>query len=179
MFDLGFEPQVMRILLNIRPDRQLVLFSATFPRQMESLARKVLTKPVEIVVGGRSAVPEQITQLVEVRTEDSKFLRLLEILGKWYSDESHEDDRTLIFVESQNSADKLLSDLMRKAYPALSLHGGKDQVKLIVPTVPLNILKSYRLIALLQLLISKLVASQSWFQPQYRHVVSSKHHLKV
>jgi ATP-dependent RNA helicase DDX46/PRP5 len=50
MFDMGFEPQVMKILNNIRPDRQTVLFSATFPKQMEALARKVLERPVEIVV---------------------------------------------------------------------------------------------------------------------------------
>ncbi|KAK6018640.1 DEAD/DEAH box helicase [Ostertagia ostertagi] len=48
MFDMGFEPQVMKIINNIRPDRQSVLFSATFPRQMEALARKILDKPIEI-----------------------------------------------------------------------------------------------------------------------------------
>ena len=51
MFDMGFEPQVMLIVDNIRPDRQTVLFSATFPRQMEALARRVLVKPIEIQVG--------------------------------------------------------------------------------------------------------------------------------
>lgn len=50
MFDMGFEPQVMKIVKNIRPDRQTVLFSATFPKQMEALARKVLVEPVEIQV---------------------------------------------------------------------------------------------------------------------------------
>lgn len=50
MFDMGFEPQVMKIVNNIRPDRQTVLFSATFPRQMEALARKILDKPIEIQV---------------------------------------------------------------------------------------------------------------------------------
>ena len=48
MFDMGFEPQVMKIVESIRPDRQTVMFSATFPRQMEALARKVLVKPVEV-----------------------------------------------------------------------------------------------------------------------------------
>ena len=48
MFDMGFEPQVMKIVESIRPDRQIVMFSATFPRQMEALARKVLVKPVEV-----------------------------------------------------------------------------------------------------------------------------------
>ena len=128
MFDMGFEPQVMKILANIRPDRQTVLFSATFPRQMESLARKTLSKPVEIVVGGRSVVAPEITQLVEVRTEETKFIRLLELLGNLYNDEKNEDDRALIFVDRQESADGLLRDLMRKGYPCMSIHGGKDQI---------------------------------------------------
>jgi ATP-dependent RNA helicase DDX46/PRP5 len=50
MFDMGFEPQVMKILNNIRPNKQTVLFSATFPKHMEALARKVLERPVEIQV---------------------------------------------------------------------------------------------------------------------------------
>lgn len=41
MFDMGFEPQINMIIQNIRPDRQTVLFSATFPRQVENLAKKV------------------------------------------------------------------------------------------------------------------------------------------
>ncbi|KAL8645958.1 MAG: hypothetical protein Q9226_007066 [Calogaya cf. arnoldii] len=128
MFDMGFEPQVMKIMANIRPDRQTVLFSATFPRQMESLARKVLAKPIEIVVGGRSVVAPEITQIVEVRTEETKFIRLLELLGNLYEEEKNEDDRALIFVDRQESADGLLKDLMRKGYPCMSIHGGKDQI---------------------------------------------------
>ena len=128
MFDMGFEPQVMKILTNIRPDRQTVLFSATFPRQMESLARKTLAKPVEIVVGGRSVVAPEITQVVEVRPEEKKFIRLLELLGNLYAEEKNEDNRTLIFVDRQESADSLLNDLMRKGYPCMSIHGGKDQI---------------------------------------------------
>lgn len=127
MFDMGFEPQVMKIVNNIRPDRQTVLFSATFPKQMESLARKVLrNKPLEIIVGGRSVVAPEIEQIVEVREEGTKFNRLLEILGQTYNVD--EDCRTLIFVERQESADDLLRDLMRRGYPTMSLHGGKDQV---------------------------------------------------
>lgn len=128
MFDMGFEPQVMKIMANIRPNKQTVLFSATFPRNMEALARKTLHKPVEIIVGGRSVVAPEITQIVEVRNENSKFLRLLELLGNLYSDEANEDARTLIFVERQEAADSLLRELMRKGYPCMSIHGGKDQI---------------------------------------------------
>ena len=64
MFDMGFEPQVMKIIDNIRPDRQTVMFSATFPRQMEALARRILNKPVEVQVGGRSVVCKDVDQFV-------------------------------------------------------------------------------------------------------------------
>jgi len=126
MFDMGFEPQVMKIINNIRPDRQTVLFSATFPKQMDSLARKILRKPLEITVGGRSVVAAEIEQLVEVRTEETKFNRLLEILGQMYNDDP--ECRTLVFVDRQEAADNLLRELMRKGYLCMSLHGGKDQV---------------------------------------------------
>ncbi|KAJ7179868.1 P-loop containing nucleoside triphosphate hydrolase protein [Mycena crocata] len=126
MFDMGFEPQVMKIINNIRPDRQTVLFSATFPKQMDALARKILHKPLEITVGGRSVVAAEIEQIVEVRAEDTKFNRLLEILGQMYNEDP--ECRTLVFVDRQEAADNLLRELMRKGYLCMSLHGGKDQV---------------------------------------------------
>ncbi|KAJ7904380.1 P-loop containing nucleoside triphosphate hydrolase protein [Mycena olivaceomarginata] len=126
MFDMGFEPQVMKIINNIRPDRQTVLFSATFPKQMDALARKILNKPLEITVGGRSVVAAEIEQIVEVRAEDTKFNRLLEILGQMYNEDP--ECRTLVFVDRQEAADNLLRELMRKGYLCMSLHGGKDQV---------------------------------------------------
>ncbi|TPX38456.1 hypothetical protein SeMB42_g06734 [Synchytrium endobioticum] len=125
MFDMGFEPQVMKIVNNVRPSRQTVLFSATFPRQMEALARKILTKPLEITVGGRSVVSKDVTQHVELMNDDEKFIRLLDILGRQAALDA--DAKSLIFVNQQEAADNLLRDLMRRGYPCLSLHGGKDQ----------------------------------------------------
>ena len=122
MFDMGFEPQVMRIIGNIRPDRQTVMFSATFPRQMEALARKILSKPVEVQVGGRSVVCKDVEQSVIVIEDHQKFFKLLELLGIY-----HEKGSTLIFVERQETADQLLRDLMKSSYPCLALHGGMDQ----------------------------------------------------
>ncbi|CAM8903512.1 unnamed protein product [Rhodiola kirilowii] len=122
MFDMGFEPQITRIVQNTRPDRQTVLFSATFPRQVEVLARKVLNKPVEVQVGGRSVVNKDITQLVEVRPESDRFLRLLELLGEWY-----EKGKILVFVHSHDKCDYVFKKLLTHGYPCLSLHGAKDQ----------------------------------------------------
>ncbi|KAH9902253.1 P-loop containing nucleoside triphosphate hydrolase protein [Xylariomycetidae sp. FL2044] len=126
MFDMGFEPQVMKIFANMRPDRQTILFSATMPKIMDALTKKVLNTPVEISVGGRSVVAPEITQIVEIREENLKFIRLLELLGDLY--DKDEDARTLVFVERQEKADDLLKELMRKGYPCMSIHGGKDQI---------------------------------------------------
>lgn len=122
MFDMGFEPQIMRIINNIRPDRQTVLFSATFPKSVEMLARSVLQNPIEIQLGGRSVVNSDITQSIEIRPEEDRFLRLLQLLGDW-----NDKGKILIFVSSQDRCDSLFRDLLRAGYPCLSLHGGKDQ----------------------------------------------------
>jgi len=123
MFDMGFEPQIKMITQNVRPDRQTVLFSATFPKQIEKLARSVLRLPLEIIVGERSTVNKDITQIIEVHEEEDKFLRLLQLLGVWY-----EKGSVLVFVDKQEKCDQLFQELLKLGYPCLSLHGGKDQV---------------------------------------------------
>ncbi|XP_018323834.1 probable ATP-dependent RNA helicase DDX46 [Agrilus planipennis] len=122
MFDMGFEPQVMRIIDNVRPDRQTVMFSATFPRQMEALARRILLRPIEVQVGGRSVVCKDVEQHVIILEEEQKFLKLLELLGLYQQLGS-----ILVFVDKQENADILLKELMRSGYSCMSLHGGIDQ----------------------------------------------------
>ncbi|KAF2171169.1 hypothetical protein M409DRAFT_18286 [Zasmidium cellare ATCC 36951] len=126
MFDMGFEPQITRILGNIRPDRQTVTFSATFPKKMEGLAKKALADPVEILVGGRSVVAAEITQVIEVVPEEDKFRRTLALLGDLH--ENDEDARSLIFVERQETADNIFKHLGKKGYPSVSVHGGREQI---------------------------------------------------
>ena len=122
MFDMGFEPQVTKIISMIRPNRQTVMFSATFPRQMEALARKILTKPIEVQVGGRSVVCKDVEQSVIKIEETKKFFKLLELLGIY-----HTKGGVLVFVERQASADMVVRDLMKAGYPCMALHGGMDQ----------------------------------------------------
>ncbi|MFH4977529.1 hypothetical protein AB6A40_004238 [Gnathostoma spinigerum] len=122
MFDMGFEPQVMKIVNNIRPDRQTVLFSATFPRQMEALGRKILDKPVEIQVGGKSVVCDDVNQNVVILEEHQKMLKLLELLGVYW-----EHGNVIVFVDKQEKADEIVTQLMRNGYNCAPLHGGIDQ----------------------------------------------------
>jgi ATP-dependent RNA helicase DDX46/PRP5 len=70
---------------------------------MEALARRILTRPIEVQVGGRSVVSDSVTQFVVVLGEDQKFFKLLEVLGL-YQDRGS----MLVFVEKQVTADVLL-----------------------------------------------------------------------
>ncbi|KAK3720050.1 hypothetical protein QZH41_015454, partial [Actinostola sp. cb2023] len=108
MFDMGFEPQVMRIIDCIRPDRQTVMFSATFPRQMEALARRILDKPVEIQVGGRSVVCSDVDQNVVMIEEENKFLKLLELLGIFQEKGMDQFDRDSTIADFKNGVTKLM-----------------------------------------------------------------------
>ena len=122
MFDLGFEPQIMRIVQNVRPNRQTVMFSATFPRAVEKLAKLCMRIPVEIMIGGRSVATTDVKQFVEVREKNTRFARLLEVLGKWYSKGS-----ILIFANKKDDVDYLFTKLIDAGYPCLTVHGGMDQ----------------------------------------------------
>lgn len=121
MLDMGFEPQIARIIANIRPSRQTVMFSATFPRQIEALAKKVLTKPLEIVIGQRGRSAKNIEQHVEIIQKDKSFIRLLELLDKYNG------TCTIIFVDSQDEGIELWKQLFKKGFNPVLLHGGMDQ----------------------------------------------------
>ena len=123
MYDMGFAPQISAILAAVRPDRQTVLFSATFPKAVEMLARKSLKYPIEVIVGGRSVASDSVTQYAEVIEEEEKFLRLLQLLGERVED----GKKVIVFVDTQVRADSVFEQLLRCGYVSLSLHGGKDQ----------------------------------------------------
>ncbi len=94
------------ILNNIRPDRQMVMFSATFPPRVEQLARDKIQMPLIIMVGGRAEVAGEVDQHVEVINKEDKWFRLLQILGEWESKGS-----ILIFVDKQEKCDQVLDKL--------------------------------------------------------------------
>ena len=123
-FDMGFEPQICAILSAVRPDRQTVLFSATFPKAVENLAKKSLRAPLEIIVGGRSVASDSVDQYAEVVEEEDKFLRLLQILGEHADDEKK---KVIVFVGRQEQADSLFEQLTRCGYSSLPIHGSLDQ----------------------------------------------------
>lgn len=121
MFDLGFEPQISKIIRNVRPQRQIIMFSATFPKQIQSIAKKILKRPVEILVGLRGQGAKNIEQHVEIIKKDKSFIRLLEVLEKYI------DICTIIFVDIQNEAIELWKELFKKGFSCCLLYGQMDQ----------------------------------------------------
>ena len=123
MFDMGFAPQISKLIDNVRPQKQAVMFSATFPTSVETLARRALRNPVEIVVGGRLQVCGDVDQRIEVCREEMKFPLLLQAMGEWSP-----KGQILIFTDRQEAVDTLYRRLMDAGYSSMTLHGGKDQL---------------------------------------------------
>jgi ATP-dependent RNA helicase DDX46/PRP5 len=124
MFDMGFQPQIERILRNVRPDHQTAMFTATFPRTIEASARKFLQMPIEITVGGRTRVPPNIEQHVEVLNDVQRFARLLQLISAQAQTKSA---TTLVFVERKEAADQLKARLAISNVKCQALHSSVPQ----------------------------------------------------
>ena len=73
MLDMGFEPQIRKIISQIRPDRQTMMFTATWPKEVMALAYEFLKDPVQVNIGTTElAANEKVQQLIEFVDEDKK-----------------------------------------------------------------------------------------------------------
>lgn len=125
MLDMGFEPQIRKIVDQIRPDRQTLMWSATWPKEVQKLAHDYLKDFIQVNIGAEClSANHNITQLVEVISESEKRDRLLYHLEQVIK---VADNKTLIFVGTKKSADEIVAFLRRDGYPALGIHGDKAQ----------------------------------------------------
>ncbi|KAA8542255.1 hypothetical protein F0562_023609 [Nyssa sinensis] len=125
MLDMGFEPQIRKIVAQIRPDRQTLYWSATWPRAVEALARQFLRNPYKVVIGSVDLKANQsINQVVEVVTELEKYNRLIRLLK-----DIMDGSRILIFMETKKGCDQVTRQLRMDGWPALSIHGDKNQAE--------------------------------------------------
>ncbi|RYP04256.1 hypothetical protein DL765_010246 [Monosporascus sp. GIB2] len=125
MLDMGFEPQIRRIVegedMPTVQNSQTLMFSATFPRDIQMLARDFLKDYVFLSVGRVGSTSENITQKVEYVEDVDKRSVLLDILH------THGGGLTLIFVETKRMADSLSDFLINQNFPATSIHGDRTQ----------------------------------------------------
>lgn len=127
MLDMGFEPQVRRIVegedMPPPAKRQTLMFSATFPDNIQKLASDFMNEYVFLSVGRVGATSENITQKIELVRDEEKRPRLLEILKQ----DKDSQGLTLIFTETKRMADTVCSFLNDNQLPATAIHGDRVQ----------------------------------------------------
>lgn len=121
MLDMGFAPQINRIVDQIPSYRQTLLFSATMPPEVEALARKYLRKPVVVQIGRRSGVVDTVTHAVYPVPKDKKSALLASLLVK------EELDSVLVFVRTKHGADKVVRHLEKEGISSTAMHADKTQ----------------------------------------------------
>ncbi|KAJ6748552.1 ATP-DEPENDENT RNA HELICASE DDX17-RELATED [Salix purpurea] len=114
-----------KIISQIRPDRQTLYWSATWPREVEILARQFLHNAYKVIIGSSDLKANQsINQVVEVVMDMEKYNRLIKLLK-----EVMDGSRILIFMETKKGCDQVTRQLRMDGWPALSIHGDKNQAE--------------------------------------------------
>lgn len=125
MLDMGFEPQIRKIVDQIRPDRQTLMWSATWPKEVQKLANDYLNDPIQVNIGSLElAASHTIKQIVEVVSDFEKRDRLVKHLEIGSKDQ---DSKIIIFASTKRTCDEITSFLRQDGWPALSIHGDKQQ----------------------------------------------------
>lgn len=129
MLDMGFEPQLRKIVGQIRPDRQTLMFTATWPKEVVSIAQEFLREePVQVQIGSTELTANRnITQVVEICEEYEKKRKLADKLDELTERGRRPLPRVLIFVETKRKADEITSALMYDRMNAVAVHGDKSQ----------------------------------------------------
>ncbi|XP_061092292.1 putative ATP-dependent RNA helicase an3 isoform X5 [Conger conger] len=143
MLDMGFEPQIRRIVeqdtMPPKGLRHTMMFSATFPKEIQILARDFLEEYIFLAVGRVGSTSENITQKVVWVEESDKRSFLLDLLNATVipsevqenasegPEKPGKDSLTLVFVETKKGADALEDFLYREGYACTSIHGDRSQ----------------------------------------------------
>ena len=108
MLDMGFEPQIRKIFSQVRPDRQVLMLSATWPRNVQRLTAEFLSKNyIHINVGSMElSANHNILQIVDVCEERSKDRKMEKILAEIGAEG---DTKIIVFVERKRKAEELTS----------------------------------------------------------------------
>lgn len=120
MFDMGFAPQVNDIVRRLMTIRQTILFSATFPNEVRSLAERILSKPVQIEVGSQQAPPKEIQQKMISVTASTKNERTLDLING-------ATGSVIIFARTKNRTDRLARYLEEYGVAVTRIHGNRSQ----------------------------------------------------
>jgi ATP-dependent RNA helicase RhlE len=123
MLDMGFLPDIRRVLRHVPRPRQTLFFSATMPAPIEKLTREILRNPARIALQDRAAPAEGVTQSVYPVAAARKGPLLLELLRRGHMDEA------LVFTRTKHRADRLAKLLKREGISADRIHGNRSQAQ--------------------------------------------------
>ncbi|KAH8310741.1 hypothetical protein KR044_002825 [Drosophila immigrans] len=127
MLDMGFEPQIRKIVSQIRPDRQTLMWSATWPKEVKQLAEDFLGNYIQINIGSLElSANHNIRQVVDVCDEFSKEDKLKTLLSDIY-DTSENPGKIIIFVETKRRVDNLVRFIRSFGVRCGAIHGDKSQ----------------------------------------------------
>jgi ATP-dependent RNA helicase RhlE len=121
MLDMGFIPDIRRLLTKIPAKRQTLFFSATMPDPIVSLSRNILTDPVRVEVTPESSTVDTIDQCIYFVEKPEKKGLLVSVLKK------EADKSVLIFSRTKHGADSISRTLKKAGIPSASIHGDKSQ----------------------------------------------------
>jgi len=125
MLDMGFEPQIRKVVEQIRPDRQVLMWSATWPKEVRGLAEDFLREYIQVNIGALQLhANHNILQIVDVCLENEKDTKLVRLLEEIMQEK---ENKTLIFVETKRKADDIARRMKRDGWPVLCIHGDKSQ----------------------------------------------------
>jgi ATP-dependent RNA helicase RhlE len=120
MLDMGFLPQLRRILKHVPRQRQSLLFSATMAGEVATFAREHLRDPVRVEVARSGTTAERATQHVFLVGQEEKTALLLALLQQ-------DDLSTLVFTRTKRRADRVAKDLLRAGHKVAVIHADRSQ----------------------------------------------------
>lgn len=119
MLDMGFEPQLKRILSGVPSDRQTLLFSATMPEKISVIARQYMKKPLRIEVAPSGTAAERVDQEVFIVPKNEKLSLLKNILGEYRG-------TILVFNRTKHGAKKIAHSIRQMGHTSAELHANRS-----------------------------------------------------
>lgn len=127
MLDMGFERDIRKIIADVPKQRQTLMFSATWPTEIQNLAAEFLNRPAKVTIGSQDLSANQnVEQIVEVMDIKDKDRRLQDLLTKYHSSKKN---RIIIFALYKKEAARLESTLWNRGWNVIGIHGDMGQAQ--------------------------------------------------
>lgn len=119
MLDMGFWPQIKRIVAAVPTERQTMLFSATLSKEVMDLASKQMRLPINIEVAPQGTTAERVTQEIFIVRKDDKIRLLEKVLTDWKGS-------TIVFTRTKHGATRVMKGVKRMGHTAAEIHGNRS-----------------------------------------------------